>query len=105
MDRLETLTTEELKDEVDQAISDLVSPIKMKEELVNQLKTQIVDLERFIQFLHGETNWDGNCTCSCPKHHGGISSSSTNSSSMNSIHQADFEHEEEVKIRLENKCP
>ena len=31
----------------------LVNPLKMKEQLVNQLKTQITDLERFIEFLQG----------------------------------------------------
>jgi len=35
----------------------------MKEQLVEQLKTQISDLERFIQYLHGE----GTCICKCPK--------------------------------------
>jgi hypothetical protein len=89
MDRLETLSSEEVKFQVDQAISDLVSPIKMKDEMVSQLKTQIVDLERFIQYLHGETGWDGNCTCSCPKH-------GTASSSSSSVHHNELEHEEEV---------
>lgn len=31
----------------------LVNPLKMKEQLVTQLKTQIMDLERFINFLQG----------------------------------------------------
>lgn len=31
----------------------LVNPAKMKEQLVGQLKTQISDLERFIEFLQG----------------------------------------------------
>lgn len=31
----------------------------MKEQLVNQLKTQIEDLERFIQFLQGEASSPG----------------------------------------------
>lgn len=35
----------------------------MKEQLVEQLKTQISDLERFIQYLHGEAT----CPCDCPK--------------------------------------
>ncbi|KAL0268746.1 UNVERIFIED_CONTAM: hypothetical protein PYX00_010568 [Menopon gallinae] len=33
----------------------LVNPLKMKEQLVIQLKTQIVDLERFIDFLQGDS--------------------------------------------------
>ncbi|CAG7721402.1 unnamed protein product [Allacma fusca] len=68
VDELEKLSDDDLKLQVDQAISELVSPLKMKEELVNQLKTQITDLERFIHFLHGEGTWDGDCTCACPKH-------------------------------------
>ena len=57
----------------------------MKEQLVDQLKTQIQDLERFIQYLHGEGTWDGNCTCACPKH--------TNSKTINHSERG---HEEEV---------
>ena len=33
----------------------LVTPLKMKEQLVEQLTTQIDDLERFVNFLQGET--------------------------------------------------
>ena len=32
----------------------IVNPAKVKEKLVDQLKTQIVDLERFIEFLQGK---------------------------------------------------
>ena len=31
----------------------IVNPAKVKEKVVEQLKTQIVDLERFIEFLQG----------------------------------------------------
>ncbi len=48
-----------------------MNPVKLKEQLVNQLKTQISDLERFIQFLQGEATSPGpygqfnkNCKCS-----------------------------------------
>ena len=47
-----------------------MNPVKIKEQLVNQLKTQISDLERFIQFLQGEVSSPGpygqyskNCKC------------------------------------------
>ena len=33
----------------------IVNPAKVKEKLVDQLKTQITDLERFISFLQGKT--------------------------------------------------
>ncbi|XP_050427009.1 RUN domain-containing protein 1 [Adelges cooleyi] len=41
----------ELKEEVDNAIQKLVNPMKATEHLVGQLKTQIADLERFIEYL------------------------------------------------------
>jgi hypothetical protein len=44
---------------VDQAINQIVNPAKVKEQLVSQLKTQIVDLERFIDFLQGEATSPG----------------------------------------------
>ncbi|XP_055595264.1 RUN domain-containing protein 1-like [Uranotaenia lowii] len=49
---LPQLTTEDLRSQVDSALDEqLVNPLKMKEQLVSQLKTQIQDLERFISFL------------------------------------------------------
>ncbi|XP_055623802.1 RUN domain-containing protein 1-like [Toxorhynchites rutilus septentrionalis] len=49
---LPQLTTEDLRNQVDIALDEqLVNPLKMKEQLVAQLKTQIQDLERFIKFL------------------------------------------------------
>lgn len=49
-----TSSTEELRQVVDHAVGQIVNPAKVKEKLVEQLKTQIVDLERFIQFLQGK---------------------------------------------------
>lgn len=47
----------------------------MKEQLVSQLKTQIVDLERFINYLQGEVSAETlSCTCACPIHDGASSS-------------------------------
>lgn len=47
----------------------------MKEQLVCQLKTQIADLERFINYLQGEVSTETlACTCACPVHAGGSSS-------------------------------
>lgn len=54
--RLPELTAEELKSQVDNAIGEFVGPLKMKEQLVAQLKTQITDLERFIAFLQCDTD-------------------------------------------------
>ncbi len=35
------------------SVLQIVNPAKVKEKLVDQLKTQITDLERFISFLQG----------------------------------------------------
>lgn len=48
------LSTDELKNHIDSAMGELTNPIKMKDHLVNQLKTQINDLERFINFIQYE---------------------------------------------------
>lgn len=48
------LTPEELRQRVDAAIAQIVNPVRVKEQLVEQLKTQIRDLEMFINFIQGE---------------------------------------------------
>lgn len=65
------LSDDDLKKVVDSAISQIVNPVKVKEQLVGQLKTQIADLERFIDFLQGEANSPGpyaKSHCKCPVH-------------------------------------
>nr|CAG4636907.1 EOG090X03YR [Ceriodaphnia reticulata] len=62
VDDLDKYTVEELRQQVDQAIGELVNPLKMKEQLVTQLKTQVTDLERFIEFLQGPA--EKKCQCS-----------------------------------------
>lgn len=47
------LTPEELRQRVDTAIAQIVNPARVKEQLVDQLKTQIRDLEMFINFIQG----------------------------------------------------
>lgn len=47
---LPQLSPDELRQQVDAAFGKFVSPLKMKEQLVAQLKTQVNDLERFIKF-------------------------------------------------------
>lgn len=56
MDNIGKLTEDELKKEVDEAVGNLVTPLKMKSHLITQLKTQIEDLEMFIEFLQGEAS-------------------------------------------------
>ncbi|XP_064177726.1 RUN domain-containing protein 1 [Anguilla rostrata] len=48
------LTPEELRQRVDAAIAQIVNPARVKEQLVEQLKTQIRDLEMFINFIQDE---------------------------------------------------
>ncbi|NXD25319.1 RUND1 protein, partial [Spelaeornis formosus] len=63
-----TLSPEELRQRVDAAIAQIVNPARMKEQLVEQLKTQIRDLEMFINFIQDEVGGsgkaeDGHCDC------------------------------------------
>ncbi|MED6264839.1 hypothetical protein CHARACLAT_019234 [Characodon lateralis] len=48
------LSPEELRERVDAAIAQIVNPARVKEQLVEQLKTQIRDLEMFINFIQDE---------------------------------------------------
>ncbi|XP_076670950.1 RUN domain-containing protein 1 isoform X2 [Andrena cerasifolii] len=78
VDDLCKLPVDDLRWQVDYAISQIVSPLKMKEQLVSQLKTQIADLERFINYLQGEVSLDTlACTCACPVHTSGSGSSTS----------------------------
>ncbi len=56
---LQTLSNEELRKAIDNAINRISNPVMVKDELVSQLKTQITDLERFISFLQGEASSPG----------------------------------------------
>nr|XP_022338513.1 RUN domain-containing protein 1-like isoform X1 [Crassostrea virginica]XP_022338519.1 RUN domain-containing protein 1-like isoform X1 [Crassostrea virginica]XP_022338529.1 RUN domain-containing protein 1-like isoform X1 [Crassostrea virginica] len=72
MENFDKLSTDDLKNVVDHAIGQIVNPAKVKEKLVDQLRTQVVDLERFIAFLQGEASSPGplgkeRCTCSVHK--------------------------------------
>ncbi|KAL0119623.1 hypothetical protein PUN28_007813 [Cardiocondyla obscurior] len=78
VDDLCKLPADDLRWQVDYAISQIVSPLKMKEQLVSQLKTQIADLERFINYLQGEVSTETlACTCACPVHTSGSGASSS----------------------------
>ncbi|XP_039681486.1 RUN domain-containing protein 1 isoform X1 [Perca fluviatilis] len=48
------MSPEELRQRVDAAIAQIVNPARVKEQLVDQLKTQIRDLEMFINFIQDE---------------------------------------------------
>lgn len=71
MDNFDKLSTDDLKNVVDHAIGQIVNPAKVKEKLVDQLRTQVGDLERFIAFLQGEASSPGPLgkeRCTCPVH-------------------------------------
>ncbi|VDK87861.1 unnamed protein product [Litomosoides sigmodontis] len=53
---LDKMSQSDLQKKVDEALKKLMNPIKAKEQLVEQLQTQIVDLERFIGFLQTEAS-------------------------------------------------
>lgn len=55
------LSPEELRQRVDAAIAQIVNPARVKEQLVEQLKTQIRDLEMFINFIQGAMNLPLRC--------------------------------------------
>ncbi|XP_063417130.1 RUN domain-containing protein 1-like isoform X2 [Mytilus trossulus] len=72
LEGFDSLSTDQLKQIVDHAVGEIVNPGKVKEKLIQQLSTQITDLERFIQFLQGEATSPGplgkeRCTCTVHK--------------------------------------
>ncbi|XP_004484637.1 RUN domain-containing protein 1 [Dasypus novemcinctus] len=65
---ISSLSTEELRQRVDAAVAQIVNPARLKEQLVEQLKTQIRDLEMFINFIQDEVGsplqtGGGHCEC------------------------------------------
>ncbi|XP_077171766.1 RUN domain-containing protein 1 [Paroedura picta] len=67
-----SLSPEELRQQVDVAVAQIVNPARVKEQLVEQLKTQIRDLEMFIGFIQEEGSSPGQpaggpCECSVGK--------------------------------------
>ncbi|XP_023581015.1 RUN domain-containing protein 1 isoform X2 [Trichechus manatus latirostris] len=65
---ISSLSTEELRQRVDAAVAQIVNPARVKEQLVEQLKTQIRDLEMFISFIQDEVGsplqtGDRHCEC------------------------------------------
>lgn len=52
---LTKLSSTDIKAVINSAVYELIGPIKMNEKLIDQLKTQISDLERFVSLLQCET--------------------------------------------------
>ncbi|CAL1587258.1 unnamed protein product [Knipowitschia caucasica] len=69
-DDIGKLSPEELRHRVDAAIAQIVNPARVKEQLVEQLKTQIRDLEMFINFIQDEVGnplLSGGAQCQQPE--------------------------------------
>ncbi|NXN28668.1 RUND1 protein, partial [Nycticryphes semicollaris] len=99
-----TLSPEELRQRVDAAIAQIVNPARVKEQLVEQLKTQIRDLEMFINFIQDEVGSsgkaeDGHCECSGRKDGGGSCKPNTRPSG-NQVNPEDARRMRETGLHL-----
>ncbi|KAJ8930850.1 hypothetical protein NQ314_016267 [Rhamnusium bicolor] len=61
------MTQADVSKQINVALDQLVSPLRVKEHLVAQLKTQVADLERFISYLQADTK-NSKCSCGCSYH-------------------------------------
>merc|ERR1719210_2845509 len=103
VDNIDKLSEEELKAQVDSAVGQIVNPLKMKSQLVDQLQTQITDLEMFIEFLQGEasTMVPGECNgCGCSKHNSPTKSPVNGSSKDLGRHQGHHHHKHVPRYRM-----
>nr|XP_048301682.1 RUN domain-containing protein 1 isoform X4 [Myodes glareolus] len=95
---ISSLSTEELRQRVDAAVAQIVNPARVKEQLVEQLKTQIRDLEMFISFIQDEVGsplqTGGHCEC---KASGRTGTSSTRTGSSTQPPGASKTKAEDVK--------
>ncbi|KAK6032655.1 hypothetical protein OSTOST_01156 [Ostertagia ostertagi] len=53
---LDKMSLADIQKHVDEALKQLVNPFKEKQQLVEQLQTQIIDLERFVSYLQKENS-------------------------------------------------
>nr|CAH7742400.1 unnamed protein product [Callosobruchus chinensis] len=67
LDLDEEMSQADVCKQINVALDQLVSPLRVKEHLVAQLKTQVDDLERFITYLQADTKHTkhAKCTCDC----------------------------------------
>ncbi|KAM6108059.1 LOW QUALITY PROTEIN: RUN domain-containing protein 1 [Pterocles gutturalis] len=98
-----TLSPEELRQRVDAAIAQ-IDPARVKEQLVEQLKTQIRDLEMFINFIQDEVGSsgkaeDGHCECAGRKDGGGSNKANTRPSG-NRVNPEDARKMRETGLHL-----
>lgn len=63
------MTHADVKQQINLALDQLVSPLRVKEHLVAQLTTYVADLERFINYLQADNIKKNNkCSCGCAYH-------------------------------------
>ncbi|CAB3400859.1 unnamed protein product [Caenorhabditis bovis] len=53
---MDKMSQAEIQKHVDEALKQMLNPFKEQEQLVDQLQTQIIDLERFVNFLQKESS-------------------------------------------------
>jgi len=68
LDKLAKLELNQIKNQVDKEINDLIDPLITKEHLLNQLRTQLTDLERYIAHLHSTLGKSSDNRCPCHLH-------------------------------------
>merc|ERR1719210_781757 len=103
MDNIDKLSEEELKAQVDSAVGQIVNPLKMKSQLVEQLQTQITDLEMFIEFLQNEASTivPADCNgCGCSKHNSPTTSPSKSSDTSGAKSHSHHKHHKMTKCRM-----
>lgn len=57
------MTPADVSKQINNAVDQLITPLQLKEHLVQQLKTQIADLERFIDYLQDNPKKHKGCSC------------------------------------------
>lgn len=57
------MTPADVGKQINNAVDKLITPLQLKEQLVQQLKTQIADLERFIDYLQSNPKNHKGCSC------------------------------------------
>lgn len=57
------MTPADVSKQINQAVDQLITPLQLKEHLVQQLKTQVADLERFIHYLQENPKKQKGCAC------------------------------------------
>lgn len=96
-EELPQLSVDDIRAQIDSAFGEFLQPLKMKEMLVNQLKTQIVDLERFVAHLQGEGEADLKTMQKSKKSDIGFGTYNTCTARTRKLSQAELKRNQEIK--------